>query len=348
MRTKTIRCPSRTTTFAALCLFFLSLTACPGELPPDGEPEAEASGPQLENGSFTAELNGFPIHYEVHGLGSVMMVVTNSWGLSLEGVRGLFRPLEQHLTLVYFDPRGMGESGAIREDSDMGMAAVREDFDALRRHLELERVHAIGWSNGATNLIQLASEKLETLRSAIFVHTAPRFGAEDGAKIQEEYAELVARSNELRQRLLDDAVPDEEKEALQRKLFLEDWFPQLFADPEAGREALPEIFGDADFSYRHGLYANQEMPTYDLRDRLGDITVPSLVIAGAHDLLPTERTEELHAGIPDSRFVVFENSGHFAMREEPGKWQKVVLDFIAQVERDAKEEEERKEAGEER
>ena len=343
MRTKTIRCPSRTTTFAALGLFFLSLTACPGELPPDGEPEAEASGPQLENGSFTAELNGFPIHYEVHGLGSVMMVVTNSWGLSLEGLRGLFRPLEQHLTLVYFDPRGMGESGAIREDSDMGMTAVREDFDALRRHLELERVHAIGWSNGATNLIQLASEKPETLRSAIFVHTSPRFGAEDGAKIQEEYPELVARSNELRQKLLDDAVPDEEKEALQRKLFLDDWFPQLFADPEAGREMLPEIFGDAGFSYRHGLYANQEMPTYDLRDRLGTV-----MIAGAHDLLPAERTEELHAGIPDSRFVVFENSGHFAMREEPEKWQKVVLDFIAQVERDAKEEEERKEAGEER
>lgn len=344
-----IRTRSYTRSIPAALVFSLlaALAGCSGELPPGIEPKDDAAGPQLENGSFTAELDGFPIHYEVHGLGSVMMVVTNSWGLSLEGLRGLFRPLEQHMTLVYFDPRGMGESGPIREDSDMGMAAVREDFDALRRHLELERVHAIGWSNGATNLIQLASEKPETLRSAIFVHTAPRFGQEDGARLQEEHPDLVARWGELRQKMLGDSVPAEVKEEMQRRLFLDEWFPQLFADPEAGREALQEIFADAELSYRHGLYANQEMPVYDLRDRLGDITVPSLVIAGAHDMLPAERTEELHAGLPDSRFVVFENSGHFAMREEPEKWQKVVRDFIAQVERDAKEEEERKKAGEE-
>jgi len=60
--------------------------------------------------------------------------------------------------MVYFDPRGMGGSGPVREDGDMGMAAVRADFDALRRHLGLDRVSAIGWSNGAMNLILLAAE----------------------------------------------------------------------------------------------------------------------------------------------------------------------------------------------
>ena len=80
------------------------------------------------------------------------MTVPNSWGLTLEGLRGLYRGLEEHFTLVYFDPRGMGQSGPIREETDMGKAAVRADFDALRRHLQLDRVNAIGWSNGAMNL----------------------------------------------------------------------------------------------------------------------------------------------------------------------------------------------------
>jgi hypothetical protein len=31
---------------------------------------------------------------------------------------------------------------------DRGMAAVRADFQALRAHLKLDRVNAIGWSNG--------------------------------------------------------------------------------------------------------------------------------------------------------------------------------------------------------
>jgi pimeloyl-ACP methyl ester carboxylesterase len=80
--------------------------------------------PVLDNGSFAAELNGFEIHYEVHGRGPVVMGVPNSWGLSLGGLRGLFRGLEGDLTMVYFDPRGMGGSGRVREDADMGMAAV--------------------------------------------------------------------------------------------------------------------------------------------------------------------------------------------------------------------------------
>src|SRR5512143_3066916 len=86
----------------------------------------------LASGSFAVELNGFRIHYEVHGRGPVLMAVTNSWGLSLQALRAMYRPLEEKLTLVYFDPRGMGESGPVREESDRGLAAVRADFQALR------------------------------------------------------------------------------------------------------------------------------------------------------------------------------------------------------------------------
>jgi proline iminopeptidase len=128
-------------------------------------PEEEASmEPEtgLENGSFSAYLNGYDIHFEVHGQGPVLMTVPNSWGLSLEGLRALYRPLEERLTMVYFDPRGMGGSGHIQIEEDMGLAAVRADFDTLRRHLGLETTHAIGWSNGATNLILLAAEYPET------------------------------------------------------------------------------------------------------------------------------------------------------------------------------------------
>jgi hypothetical protein len=47
------------------------------------KPAPSAAG-GLANGSFTAELNGFRVHYEVHGQGPVLMALTNSWGLSLE------------------------------------------------------------------------------------------------------------------------------------------------------------------------------------------------------------------------------------------------------------------------
>ena len=97
---------------------------------PAAEPAPAADDP-LENGSFRADFGDRAIHYEVHGQGPVLMALTNAWGLTLDGLRGLYRPLEERLTLVYFDPRGMGASSPARTDADRGMAAVREDFHAL-------------------------------------------------------------------------------------------------------------------------------------------------------------------------------------------------------------------------
>lgn len=288
----------------------------------------EAARPGLENGSFTAELNGFDIHYEVHGEGPVLMTLPNSWGLSLEGLRALYRPLEEHLTMVYFDPRGMGESGPVREDEDMGMEAVRRDFDALRRHLGLDEVHAIGWSNGATNLIFLASERPEILESAIFVHTAPRFQQEDMTSFAQENQELFEDLAPLQTRLQDPEVPAEEKDEVQRQLIEEGWFPHLFADQEEGRRRLPELYRHTELSRRHMAYSQAELPTYDLTDRLADIPVRSLVVAGAHDWVAPERVEELAEGLPDADFVVFEESGHFAPVEEEEGFVAAVLRFL--------------------
>lgn len=125
------------------CVLLLATAAGAAPLRAPGPP-ARPPAAVLKNGSFTAELDGVRIHYEVHGRGPVLMTLPNSWGLSLDGLRALYRPLEDRLTMVYFDPRGMGESGPIRQDSDMSLATVRADFDALRRALRLGPVNVIG------------------------------------------------------------------------------------------------------------------------------------------------------------------------------------------------------------
>ncbi|MCJ7754690.1 MAG: alpha/beta hydrolase, partial [Thermoanaerobaculales bacterium] len=185
-------------TLIALVFVATGFVAC---APADPQPVGDPAPRGLENGSFTAELNGFDIHYEVHGQGPVLMVLTNSWGLSTEGLRGLLGPLEERLTMVYFDPRGMGESAEIREESDMGLEAVRADFQALREHLGLESVNAIGWSNGAMNLVLLAAERPETIDTAIFLHGAASYTAEDMAAMAADYPELMKASMAFNQEM---------------------------------------------------------------------------------------------------------------------------------------------------
>ncbi len=291
-------------------------------------PGPKASAPGLANGSFTADLNGFRIHYEVHGQGPVLMALTNSWGLSLQALRAMYRPLEEKLTLVYFDPRGMGESGPVRQESDRGLAAVRADFQALRAHLELDTVNAIGWSNGAVNLIWLAHEHPQTLSSAIFVHGLASSGPEDVNAIQAHHPELVHRYLALMAAVSKPGLSVAEQNALQRKMWLEDYFPGLCADPAKGRALVAEVFREAQLSWPHAAYAEKELPAFDARKELAAIPVRSLVIAGAHDMLPPSRVKVLADALKDARFVVFEKSGHFSAVEEPQGFKAAVYDFL--------------------
>lgn len=284
----------------------------------------------LENGSFFAELNGFNIHYEVHGQGPVLMTVPNSWGLTLAGLRALYRPLEERVTMVYFDPRGMGESDPIREDSDMGMAAVRQDFDALRQHLGLEKVNAIGWSNGCTNLVMLASEYPSTLERAIFLHGIASFTPEDMAEFISAHPRLAELYMKYQQEVVaNESLSDEEKTARLRAFWMGEYFPLLFTDPEEAQTLVDAVFGDARFSAAHAQYQNEEMgDSYDLRDRLPMITAISMVIAGAHDAVAVAKVQEIHDGLSDSQFVVFDASGHFSPVEEPEAFKTAIWEFL--------------------
>ncbi len=295
---------------------------------PEPAPKPPKSAAGLENGSFLAKLDGAGIHFEVRGTGPVLMTLPNSWGLSLEGLRAMYRPLESQLTMVYFDPRGMGESQPVREETDMSMEAVRRDFVALARHLGLEKVNAIGWSNGAMNLIYLAAENPGLIENAIFLHGVASWGPEDVEQVLERHPELADKWIAFERKLASsDATPDE-KTAMLREFSLTTSFPAMIADASRSLELVGAVFQDAEFSWRHQDYNNRSTPGFDARDQLGKIAARCLVIAGAHDLAPPEKVRVLSDGLPHSEFVVLENSGHFSPVEEPGRFRETVLRFL--------------------
>jgi proline iminopeptidase len=283
---------------------------------------------QLPNGSFTEDLNGRAVHYEVHGKGPALMALPNAWGLTLDGLRGLLRPLEERLTLVYFDPRGMGRSGPARTDADRGMAAVREDFDALRRHLKLPRVNAIGWSNGAMNLLLLASEKPDTLSSAIFLHGVASYSPADRESFVARYPAMTARFAAFGKEMADPALSDEQRTAKQRRFWMEEYFPFLLADPEVTNPRFQEAFRGQPFSHPHKQQTDLESKDFDARPALARITARSLVVAGAKDVAPPAKVKEIADGIPGGQFLVFERSAHFAPIEEPEAFRKAVFEFL--------------------
>ena len=57
---------------------------------------------------------------------------------------------------------------------------------------------------------------------------------------------------------------------------------------------------------------------WNVMDRLGEITAPTLVLAGRDDFqFPPEHQRELAAGIPNARLKIIEDAGHNSPSEQP-------------------------------
>ena len=57
---------------------------------------------------------------------------------------------------------------------------------------------------------------------------------------------------------------------------------------------------------------------FDLRWRLGEITAPTLVVAGAEDpATPVDMVRQIADGVPGARFVVVPDAAHLVNAEAP-------------------------------
>jgi pimeloyl-ACP methyl ester carboxylesterase len=72
------------------------------------------------------------------------------------------------------------------------------------------------------------------------------------------------------------------------------------------------------------------LTSYPIRDRLGEITAPTLVVWGAKDaLVPARDAWKFGELIPDARVVVYEDTGHLSMLERPVAFNALVQKFLA-------------------
>jgi len=152
---------------------------------------------------------------------------------------------------------------------------------------------------------------------------------------QEAIQELVAKHGQFFQEraafmsgLKQGMQSDADKDQSLKQFILNTWFPRLFADRQAGQEQLTRLFGGLSFSWRHMAYQDIDAAGFDARPLLAKITCPVLVIAGAKDILTPAMVKPMADEMPDARFLVFENSGHFAPLEEPERFLAVIGEFL--------------------
>jgi pimeloyl-ACP methyl ester carboxylesterase len=79
------------------------------------------------------------------------------------------------------------------------------------------------------------------------------------------------------------------------------------------------------------LAALDAVTAYPLRDRLPQIGCPTLLVWGAEDrIVPVRDADVFEELIPDVRKVVWEDTGHVAMLEQPQRFNQLLGDFLAE------------------
>jgi pimeloyl-ACP methyl ester carboxylesterase len=75
--------------------------------------------------------------------------------------------------------------------------------------------------------------------------------------------------------------------------------------------------------------ALEAMTRYPIRDRLGEITAPTLIVWGAEDrLVPVGDATEFEWLIPEARKLIYADTGHLAMLERPGRFNADLRAFL--------------------
>ncbi len=76
--------------------------------------------------------------------------------------------------------------------------------------------------------------------------------------------------------------------------------------------------------------ALESLLDYDFTDRLGEIGCPTLLVWGREDILvPVEDADEFERRVPDARKVVFDETGHMPMLEQPGEFNDLLMRFAS-------------------
>jgi len=267
--------------------------------------------PGVNYGTFRS--NGLNLFYETQGIsGDVVIVIHGGAGFPHEYFHPMLYNLSRYARLIYFDRR----ADMLSSISAHGMASIEEmsdDVDALRKSLGLDRVTLLGHSFGATIALNYALRHPDNVKRLILVSASaalenPYEGEKRILKDLSKIEMAAYRSSE--------GSTGGAKACDRLRTRYGVLYPHYFHNPipyEFDRGVYTAYF-DA-LSKKMALASDSTAA--DVRSRLGAINVPTLIVAGRYDLVtPPDQSSELARGLPHSRLVLMEHSGHFPFFEE--------------------------------
>ena len=259
------------------------------------------------------------IYYEEHGAGTPLVLAygiggnVKMWDVNVPGLARRHR-------LVLWEPRGHARSDSPEDPAKYSFRRWALDLKAVLDHLGLRRAHVGGLSLGAGIATRFALAFPGRVRSLVVTNSS----SASGLPLSWQNLVMRARSIEITLTQGMDAMAEfamAENPNVSERLAL---------DPGAKAEFYEEYRQLAPIGYANALRALLAMD--HITDELPRLRMPVLLIGGDRDpsLGPMK---VIHRKIRGSKLVVLSPASHFANRDQPDAWNRLVLDFLARVDK---------------
>ncbi|WP_029138373.1 alpha/beta fold hydrolase [Nakamurella lactea] len=275
---------------------------------------------------MNVEINGNRLEVEVLGPEGAPVLIAHHGAPGLGSraePRSSFGRLADRYRVLVFDARGSGDSEGKEPFTHEQWAA---DVDGLRQWIGADRIIMAGGSYGGFISLEYAVRYPDRVTALVLRDTAGDHSHEAASRATALATTRVQLDVEKFDRINNGQVTsdDDLRDCWREILPLYDFH----YDPEVVEQKV----ASTPYRYRTHNYAfTHNIPNYDLKDRLGDITAPTLITVGRTDwITPVQASETLHRLIPGSELTVFEESGHSPQIEQADEWTARVRAFLAE------------------
>jgi pimeloyl-ACP methyl ester carboxylesterase len=267
----------------------------------------------------TAQINGIEIYYEEHGdpkAEPVLMI------MGFTGNAAAWAPqvpaLAARYHIIALDNRGAGRSA--QPPGAYTMQQMAADAAGVLDAAGVESTHIIGASMGGMIAQEFALQYPQRVRTLVLACTTP------GGPHSPDYERMQTEAATMLDADAIDVTPERMRETLEM-LFT----PEFIANPGPGFMQ----FAGSSMQYPASLEGTKAQMrailAHDTYDRLPQIAVPTLVVAGDADpLVSPENSRILAERIPGAELRLLPGLRHGFTAEKPEETNAILLEFLAQ------------------
>jgi pimeloyl-ACP methyl ester carboxylesterase len=255
------------------------------------------------------EVDGLDVGYERVGEGPPVVLLHGYVGDGSTTWRRQLESFADEFTVIAWDAPGAGRSSDPPER--FGIAGYADCLARFIAALDLDRPHVVGLSFGSIVALELCRRHSTVPRTLTL---ASAYAGWAGSLPADDAAERLRQALTLSE--------------LSAELFVATLLPTMFS-PGTPQQTVEEFGASMRGFHPIGFRAMARASAEDLRDALGSVSVPTLLLYGDSDVrAPLTVADRLHHAISDSTLVVLSKAGHVCNVEAPDAFNQAVRTLL--------------------